>query len=120
MFVAVSLSINDSTASGRNFVLTVMGDLDSEAAGHLERHLRKQVPGDQTRLVVDLTHVQRVDDACAKLVARRSAEVASRGQQLRIIARQGPVLDTLDRAGLRDLVDLDRRAVVRSPDPASA
>jgi hypothetical protein len=54
-----------------------------------------------------------VDDSCLLLVARRSAEATTNGQQVRVIAREGAVLDAFDGAGLLHLVDVDRRAVVR-------
>lgn len=111
--MGVAFSIRDTSAAGRSFVLTVTGDLDRATADSLERRLRQSprvLAGD---LVLDFTHVHDVDDSCLLLVARRSAEATANGQQVRVIAREGAVLDAFDGAGLLHLVDVDRRAVVR-------
>src|SRR3954451_4806707 len=80
--MTVAFSIRDTTATGRSFVLTVTGDLDRATAQSLEERLR-QGPGELAEnLVLDLTHVQDVDDTCIRLVAKRSVEATAGGQQL--------------------------------------
>jgi len=111
--MGVAFSIRDTTASGRSFVMTVTGNLDRATAHTLEERLRLgplDLAGD---LVLDLTHVGDVDDSCIRLVAARSVEATANGRQLRVIAREGPVLAAFESAGLGYLVDVDRRAVVR-------
>jgi anti-anti-sigma factor len=110
----VRFSIHESGSTGRNFVLTVIGDLDAGSARELERRLRVETPDRRASLVVDLTQVDEVDRSCVDLVARRSLELAGTGQQIRVIAREGPVRDAFHTAGLGYLVGVDRRTVARA------
>lgn len=66
-------------------VLVVTGPLDAAGAGGLRQQLLRDVPG-QTRLVLDLTGVERIDSTGLGVLVGAVKRLRGRGGELRLAA----------------------------------
>jgi anti-anti-sigma regulatory factor len=111
--MSIHFSIADSSEFGQRTVLTVCGALDRAAARDLERRLAS-LSKDSRAVVLDLSGVSEVSEACAELVASASRRLGEHRRSLRVIARDSHVAEAFASVGLTDVVQPDRRYRVRA------
>ena len=104
----IAFSISDSSELGQRTVLTVQGALDRATARELERWLAS-LSTDSRAVVLDLSAVNELDEACVEVVASASRRLAEHGRLLRIIVRDGRIKQAFVAAGLPQVVQPDRR-----------
>jgi hypothetical protein len=92
--MAVHLSLNETSCSGRVYVVTVHGALDLEAAAELGHLLASPVAAEATSVVVDLSSVEEVEPGALDLVTRSTACVAERGQSIDVLPPAGTDVQT--------------------------
>jgi anti-anti-sigma regulatory factor len=83
--MAVHLSLNETSCSGRVYAVTVHGALDLEAAAELGQLLASPVAVEATSVVIDFSSVDEIDPAALDLIARSTTGVADRGQPIDVL-----------------------------------
>ena len=108
----VAFSLFDSTEFGQRTVLTVRGALDRGTSNELKRWFA-DLSKDSRAVVLDLSAVDEVDEACVEVIASASRRLDEGGQSLRIITRDSHVAEAFADVGLTDVVQPDRRHHLR-------
>lgn len=110
--MAVTFSLADGTATGRQEILSVTGQLDSQAISSIRGRLARVADGCDG-VCIDVSMIDDLEPGAPDALALLILAAPGHLPPLRVITRHDAVAAAFGAAGLSDVVAWDRRLQVR-------